>query len=296
MKPKVYGVYTALITPFLQNEEVDVNGFKQNLRFMIEQGIDGVVPLGTTGESPTLTKSERELIIKLAVQEAKGKIPIMVGTGTYSTAQTIEYTKQAEDLGSDYALIVSPYYNKPTQEGIVRHFKTIADRVRIPIVVYNIQGRTGLNIQTETLKKLAQIPNIIGVKESSGSMSQVGDVIETIVKERPDFSVMSGDDANTLSMMALGGHGIISVLSNLIPLQIKQLVAAIQSQDYELARKWHYKIMPLVRAAFLETNPIPIKAMMHLRKMPAGGCRLPLCELTSENQKKVKQTLDAFFQ
>lgn len=288
---RVQGAITALITPFTATGELDEEGFQQNIDFQLASGIDGLVPLGTTGEAPTLTHKEKDKIIKIAVKAAKGKVPIIVGTGSYSTQATIEYTKHAENLGADFALIVTPYYNKPTQEGIYRHFKAVASSTSLPIILYNIQGRTGQNIETATLRRIADIPNIVGVKEASGNISQVGEVIETIAQQRPNFSVLSGDDANTLVVMTLGGHGIISVISNLMPGKVKQLVRAIQNEEFSLARELHYQMMPMIRAAFLETNPIPIKTAMHCLGMPSGGCRLPLCEMSPENQRKMTDIL-----
>jgi 4-hydroxy-tetrahydrodipicolinate synthase len=289
---KIRGAITALITPFTTNGKLDEEGFKQNLNFQISNGIDGLVPLGTTGEAPTLTHEEKEKVIKLTVKAAKGKVPIIVGTGSYSTQLTIEYTQQAAELGADMALIVTPYYNKPTQEGLYKHFKAITESTPLPIMVYNIQGRTGQNLETNTLRRIADLPNIIGVKEASGNISQVGEVIETIARHRPNFSVLSGDDANTLVLMALGGDGVISVISNLIPAKVKQLVEAIEKGNLPLARELHYQMMPIVRGAFLETNPSPIKAAMNYFGMPSGGCRLPLCDLTTENIKKLSDILD----
>jgi 4-hydroxy-tetrahydrodipicolinate synthase len=289
---KIRGAITALITPFTTNGKLDEEGFKQNLNFQISNGIDGLVPLGTTGEAPTLTHEEKEKVIKLTVKAAKGKVPIIVGTGSYSTQLTIEYTQQAAELGADMALIVTPYYNKPTQEGLYKHFKAITESTPLPIMVYNIQGRTGQNLETNTLRRIADLPNIIGVKEASGNISQVGEVIETIARHRPNFSVLSGDDANTLVLMALGGDGVISVISNLIPAKVKQLVEAIEKGNLTLARELHYQMMPIVRGAFLETNPSPIKAAMNYFGMPSGGCRLPLCDLTTENIKKLSDILD----
>lgn len=293
MSIEVHGVYTALITPFNASGQFDEEGFRQNIRFQIANGIDGIVPLGTTGEAPTLLKSEQKQVIQIAVDEAKGTIPIMVGTGSYCTVQTIENTRIAEELGADIALVVTPYYNKPTQEGLYRHFKAISESTSLPILVYNIQGRTGQNLQTDTLKRIADLPKIVGVKEASGNVTQIGEVIETIGRHRPGFSVMSGDDANTFSVMALGGQGIVSVVSNLIPSQIKSIVQAMELEDYHLAREIHYRLMPLFRGAFIETNPIPIKTAMNLWGMPAGPCRLPLCEMLPENQEKLEQILDS---
>lgn len=293
MKKQVSGVYTALVTPFLADGTFDEQGLRHNIRYQISFGIEGLVPLGTTGEAPTLSSNEKERVIQIAVEEGKGKAIIMVGTGSYSTQQAIENSLKAERLGADSVLVVSPYYNKPTQEGVYLHFKAIHDAISIPIVVYNIQGRTGMNIQTSTLRRLAQLPRIVGVKEASGNFNQINEVIEVMRRERKDFSVMSGDDANTFPLMALGGNGIISVVSNLIPHHIKQLVTLLSEGDYEQARVLHYQLMPIFRDAFIETNPIPIKAAMTFAGMPAGGCRLPLCDLLPENRKVIQNSLKA---
>lgn len=288
---KVRGVHTAIVTPFNEKGDVDEDGLIRNIHFQLDHKIDGIVALGTTGESPTLLSSEREQIIKRCVKEVKGKALLMVGTGSNSTQQTIEHTLQAEHLGADMAMIVTPYYNRPTQEGLIRHFRAISEAVAIPIFVYNIQGRTGQNIQTNTLKQLADLPQIVGVKEASGNVSQMSEVIETIGRHRPSFSVMSGDDSLTLPLMALGGDGVISVASNLVPEKIQSLVQAMDQGNYLLARDLHHQLMPLLREIFIETNPIPIKAAMNLCGMAAGGCRLPLCELLPENAQKLRSLL-----
>lgn len=287
---KIRGTFTALITPF-KNNKVDYDGFKENIRFQIESGINGILPLGTTGETPTLEEDEQRKIIQIAVKETDKKIPVMVGTGSNSTKHTIENTKQAKQEGADIALIVTPYYNKPTQEGIYLHFKKITESVDIPIIVYNIRGRTGTNIETPTLRRIATLPHIIGVKEASGDIMQMGDVINQIKKEFPQFSVMSGDDKITLPLLALGGDGVISVISNLIPAQMSQMVEAGLAGDFNKARKIHYELLPLMTGAFVETNPIPIKAAMQMCGKPAGDVRLPLCELRPENREKVKKIL-----
>lgn len=291
MKNKVQGVYTAIVTPFDAQGQLDEEGLRHNIRFQIENGIDGIVALGTTGECPTLSSQEKERIILITVEEAKGKSTVMVGTGSYSTQQTIENTRLAEALGAEMALVVSPYYNKPTQEGLYRHFKAVSEATSLPLILYNIQGRTGLNIATDNLKRIAELPNIIGIKEASGNISQISDVIELVANQRPDFCVMSGDDGLTLPLMALGGLGVISVVSNLVPKQVKALVSACQQGDYTKARKLHCQLMPLFRGAFIETNPIPVKAAMSHYGMAAGSCRLPLCELTAESAHKLKGIL-----
>ncbi|MBI5388776.1 4-hydroxy-tetrahydrodipicolinate synthase [Candidatus Woesearchaeota archaeon] len=286
------GTYTALVTPFLSSGDVDYEGLRNNIRFQIAEGITGIVPLGTTGETPTLSEYEQEEIIKIAVGEGKGKVKVMVGTGSNSTHHTIENTKRAKKLGADMALIVTPYYNKPTQEGIFQHFKAVTEAVDIPVVVYNIQGRTGINIETATLKRIASLKNIIGVKEASGNINQMGDVIAEIQdKSQGKFSVLSGDDGITVPMMALGGRGVVSVVSNLLPGKVVRMVNAALSGNVAEAKKLHYEMLPLFKGAFIETNPIPVKAAMDMCGMPAGTCRLPLCAMQPENREKLKKIL-----
>lgn len=281
------GLFTVVVTPFTTSETLDKEAFRKNLRFQLDK-VDGIVVLGTTGEAPTLTDHESEEIIRIAVEEINHKIPLMVGTGTYSTKKTIENTAKAKDLGADMALVVNPYYNKPTQEGLYRHFKDLTAAVDFPICAYNIQGRCCVNIHTHTLERIADLPNIVGVKEASGDITQIGEVIGKIARQRPGFSVMSGDDALTLPLIALGGHGILSVVSNLIPRPIHEMVKAALKGDMEHARMLHHQLMPIFKGAFIETNPIPIKSAMQMCGMAAGPCRSPLCDLTPENAAKLK--------
>lgn len=287
---KFKGLFTAMVTPFDSKGNLDLKGLRENFRYQIQNKVDGVVILGSTGETPTLKTDEIKAIIQIGIEEVKGKATIMVGTGTYCTEKTIENTKQAEEMGADAALIVTPYYNRPTQEGLYRHFEAISRATSIPICVYNVPIRTGQNLQTETLKRLSLLPSIMGIKEASGNIMQINDVIEVL--RQHDIAVLSGDDALTLPLMTLGGHGIISVVSNLIPGPMAQFVRSIVTGDLETARNWHYQLQPLFRAAFIETNPIPIKMAMKLCNMPAGDCRLPLCEMQSANIQKIKDILN----
>jgi 4-hydroxy-tetrahydrodipicolinate synthase len=284
------GVFTALITPFCDGE-LDSEGLRQNIRHQIHGGVDGILALGTTGEAPTLTADEKKCVIEISIEEAKGKVPVMVGTGSYSTKVTIESTQQAKDMGANAALIVTPYYNKPTQEGLFQHFEAVSHSVDIPIVVYNIQGRTGQNIETKTLKRIASLPNVIGVKEASGNIQQVGDVYATLAKDSQDFVLYSGDDALTIPLMALGGHGVISVLSNLLPNEVVTMTRFAAAGDFASARKIHYRLLPLLRVLFIETNPTPIKEAMALCGLAAGGTRLPLCSMLPENLEILKSVL-----
>lgn len=296
---KFKGVYTALVTPFNKNEELSEEILRQHIRFQIENEVEGLVILGTTAETPTLENHEKKRIIEIALEEIaisnnEKKPKVIVGTGSYSTKATIESTKQAEDLGIDGCLIVTPYYNKPTQEGLYQHFKKVANSVKTPILIYNIAGRTGQNIQTETLKRLSEIENIYGVKEASGNILQMMDVYHQIILERDDFSLLSGDDALTLPLISLGGHGVVSVVSNLVPDLIKNLTDLCLEGDFSSARRLHYELLPLFKAAFIETNPIPIKALMDAFGMEAGPCRLPLCQLRDENISYLKNILSKY--
>ncbi len=287
---EIKGTYTAIITPF-RGEEVDYDGLRQNLRRQIAAGVDGIVALGTTAETPTLSEQEQAKIIVMCREECAGKINLIVGTGSNSTAHTIHNTKIAKELGADAVLIVTPYYNKPTQEGIFRHFKAVCDAVDIPVIVYNIQGRSGVNIETATLQRIAQLENVVAVKEASGNIGQMGDVLEGIARVRPGFCVMSGDDALTMPLMALGGRGVISVVSNLVPERVVEMVNVCLEGDFTRARELHFGLLPIFRGAFIETNPVPIKEAMAMCGMPSGQCRLPLCEMSQEHRQKLQKIL-----
>lgn len=284
------GTFTAMVTPF-KEDSLDEEGLISNIGHQLQARVSGLVFLGTTGETATLTSDEQRRVIEIGVRETKGKALVVIGTGSNSTRQTIENTQRAKDLGADIALVVTPYYNKPTQEGIYRHFEALTQAVDLPLIVYNIQGRTGVNIETSTLLRIASLPHIIGVKEASGNLNQAADVIYTVVKQYPHFSVLSGDDAATLPMMALGANGVVSVVSNLVPEDVVALVNAALSQDFSKARLLHEELLPLFRNAFIETNPAPIKEAMNLCGLAAGPCRLPLCEMTPEHRQKISDLI-----
>lgn len=288
------GLYTALITPFDSSGKLDELGLRNNLRFQLKHRVDGIVLLGTTGETPTLTAKEKERIIRIGVEEVKGNSQLIIGTGSNSTDQTIESTLKAKELGADCALVVIPYYNKPTSEGLYLHFKALSESTDIPVCVYNIPGRTGINLSVDTLKRIAKLPNIIGIKEASGNMIQMAEIIEQLIPHHPKFTILSGDDALTLPLLAVGGHGIISVASNLVPGPMKELVHAGLSGDFIKARQLHNHLAPLFRGLFIETNPMPIKAMMQICGMAAGPCRLPLCELQEDSKMKLSQLIQQF--
>lgn len=287
----IKGVFTAVVTPFDEEGRLNVERLHALLNFQIKEGVNGIVVLGTTGEAPTLLAHEKETIIRHSVETCKGKVHLMVGTGAYATAQTIENTKLAKDLGADSVLIVTPFYNRPTQEGIVRHFTAIADAIDIPIMLYNHPGRTGQNIDVATIKQLAKIPAIVGVKEASGNISQMTDIIAAMRAQRPDFSVMSGDDSLLLPLMALGGHGVISVAGNLFPGVLREIYEAMHSNDLLAARDLHYGLLPLLKALAVETNPGPVKCAMALAGIDVGGLRLPLCEVSEQNKELIARQM-----
>lgn len=288
------GAFTALITPMKENGEADYEGFRRLISFQLEEGIDGLVPLGTTGETPTLEEEEEETLLRIAVETARGCVPVIAGAGSNDTRYAVKYVRRARNLGADAALVVTPYYNKPNDEGLFRHFQAVAAE-GLPIVVYNIASRTGRNIPIALMKRIAAIPGIIGVKESSGDITQMGDSIREIALARGDgsFTVLSGDDGFTLPLMALGGGGVVSVISNLVPRRVAALVRACLSGDFAEARRLHYELTPLTRAAFIETNPVPIKAAMTWAGLPAGPTRLPLGPLAKTSEAPLREAMAA---
>jgi len=283
----IQGVFTALVTPFNKDGSIDLGAYKALIEFQITQGIDGLVPVGTTGESPTLDAKEKELLIQVAVDMADKKIPVIAGTGANNTRSAIEATRRAKDLGADLTLQVAPYYNKPSEEGLYRHFTTIADEGALPVVLYNVPGRSSVNMSVSLLLRLAQHPGIVAVKEASGSMSQ----IEDLLNKRPTtFSVLSGDDALTLPMVACGAQGIISVASNMFPKEMVDMTHAALAGDMRKALQIHNHLYPFFVNQFIETNPVPIKTYMANKGMMEEVFRLPLCELREQNRKTLLAT------
>lgn len=283
----IQGVFTALVTPFNKDGSIDLGAYKALIEFQITQGIDGLVPVGTTGESPTLESKEKELLIQVAVEMADKKIPVIAGTGANNTRAAIEATKRAKELGADMTLQVAPYYNKPSEEGLYRHFTTIADEAALPVVLYNVPGRSSVNMSVSLLLRLAQHPGIVAVKEASGSMSQ----IEDLLSKRPTtFSVLSGDDALTLPMVACGAQGIISVASNMFPKEMVDMTHAALAGDMRKALQIHNHLYPFFVNQFIETNPVPIKTYMASKGMMEEVFRLPLCELREQNRKTLLAT------
>lgn len=286
---KLQGTYTALVTPFNRDESIDVGALEELIEFQIREGISGLVPMGTTGESPTLSHEEHNRVIELVITQTAGRVPVIAGTGSNSTAEAIRMTRRAKENGASASLQVAPYYNKPSAEGFYRHFMTIADAVDLPLIVYNIPGRTGKNIENATMLRLADHPNIIGVKEASGNIPQVMDLV---AKKPASFTVLSGDDNLALPIIALGGKGVVSVASNVIPRQIGEMVGEALSDRCERARELHYRLLPLLTALLsLDTNPVPVKCALHLKGMMEEVYRLPLCPMDEERRSSLKAML-----
>lgn len=282
------GVFTAIVTPFTENDKIDEDNLRKLVDFQIENGISGIVPIGTTGEAPTLSHREKLNVIEIVLDQANKRVPVIAGTGTNSTRRAIDLTLEAQEIGIDGTLQVAPYYNKPTQKGFYRHFKNIAAAIDTPIIIYNIPGRTGKNIETETIAELSKIPNIVAVKEASGSLSQMMDVIENTPD---DFDVLSGDDNLTLPLMAAGGKGVVSVASNVVPDRMMKMVNAGLNGDFKTMRSLYYELKPLFNVMFIETNPIPIKTTMTIKGMMEENFRLPMCEINPESREKLKTVL-----
>lgn len=279
------GAMTAMITPF-RNGAVDYNRLTEHVEFQIKGGIDALVPMGTTGESPTLSHEEHREVIEHVVKAARGRVPVIAGTGSNATAEALELTAHAASVGAQAALMVNPYYNKPTQEGLYRHFMAVADKVRLPIILYNIPGRTGITMTPQTVARLRKHPNIVAIKEATGSLDIASEIASLC-----DITILSGDDSLTLPLMSIGGKGVISVLSNIIPDRVKALTTAALAGDYTSARRLHVEMFPLFKGMFIETNPIPIKTAMAMAGRDTGELRLPMCELSEGNRAGLQKLL-----
>jgi 4-hydroxy-tetrahydrodipicolinate synthase len=281
------GAIVAIVTPF-RNGKVDEEALRKLIEEQIAAGTDGIAPCGTTGESTTLSHEEHDRVIEITIDAVRKRVPVIAGTGSNSTAEALRLTRHAWEAGADAALIVCPYYNRPTQEGLYQHYRKIAEEVPIPIVIYNIASRTGVNMLPETLARLAKIPNIVGVKEASGSLKQMSDVIQLC---GPDFAVLSGDDIFTLALLALGGTGVISVVSNVVPADMAAMVDAFTAGDLQRARTLHYRMSPLIDGLFIETNPIPVKAALAQMGKIEYDLRLPLCRMSQKNEESLKTVM-----
>jgi 4-hydroxy-tetrahydrodipicolinate synthase len=288
MRANWSGVGTALVTPFTASGDLDERAVRRLGRRQIDAGIHFLVPCGTTGENPTLTDAERIRVVELLVDEAAGRVPVLAGAGGYNTREVIQLAAEMQHAGAGGLLSVTPYYNKPTQEGLYRHYAAIAESTPLPIVVYNVPGRTGVNVEPSTLARLAELPNIVAVKEASGNISQMCEVLRAVPD---DFIVLSGDDAITLPLMAIGGRGVISVASNEIPAEMVEMVEAAGRDDFARARAIHARILPLMQINFIEANPVPVKAAMAAMGLLEEVYRLPMCPPKPESREKILNVL-----
>jgi 4-hydroxy-tetrahydrodipicolinate synthase len=284
---KLHGSFVALVTPYLKGE-VDLPKVRELVDFHLKNGTTGICPVATTGEGPVLTHDEKASIVRAVVETARGKALVFPGTGTYNTKESIEQTRMAKELGADGALIVTPYYNKPTQEGLYRHYKAIAEAVAIPIMLYNVPGRTGVSMAPETTARLGMVKNIVALKDASGNVEQV-----TQLRALSDIQILSGEDSLTFSILCLGGVGVVSVAANVIPKQIAEMTAAATRGEVEKARHIHDRYFELFKNLFIETNPIPVKTALKKMGMYNGEMRLPMCEMSAGNEEKLEKTLKA---
>ena len=287
------GVLPAVITPFQRNHamDLDLEGLVSNIEFLIENGVHGIVPCGSTGESATLSFEEHEQVIEAVITAVNGRVPVIAGTGSNNTAEAVRFTKAAKDLGADGVLVISPYYNKPNRSGLVKHYTILAD-IDIPVIMYNVPGRTGQNLSPDLVIELAQHPNIVAIKEASGDISQISRIIEGTLDQ--DFTVISGDDNLTFPILALGGSGVISVAGNIEPARMVAMFEAFCEGDFETALDLHYELSPLFRSMFIDTNPIPVKKAVELRGMAAGPVRLPLDELDAAKTAQLREVLTCY--
>ncbi len=283
------GAFTALVTPFCKGE-LDEERYRAFIEWQIQEGINGLVPCGTTGESATLSHKEHERVIEICIDQVKGRVPVLAGAGSNNTAEAINLTRFAKDAGASGALLITPYYNKPTQEGLYQHYKAISNAVDFPLVMYNVPGRTGCNLLPATVGRIAkELPNVVGIKEATGNLTQVSDVLEEAPK---GFQVLSGDDFTVLPLLTLGGCGVISVTSNVMPGAMAALCAAWAQKDIEKAREIHYKLMPVNRAMFIETNPIPVKASLAMMGHIVDEMRLPMHTLSPQYVCNLRTVLE----
>ncbi len=288
MRQAFTGCGTALVTPFTRSAALDEAGVRRLARRQIDAGIHFLVPCGTTGETPTLTADERLRVVEIIVEEAKGKVPVLAGAGGYNTHEVIETAQQMARAGADGILSVAPYYNKPTPEGLYQHYKAIAEAVPLPVIVYNVPGRTGVNVDVPTITRLSAVPNIVGVKEASGNMTQMCEICRAVP---PDFLVLSGDDALTLPVMSIGGRGIISVASNEVPGEMARMAEFAEKGDFASARELHHELLPLMQINFIESSPIPVKAAMAMMGLIEEIYRLPLVPPRPASRDRIAQVL-----
>lgn len=288
---KLKGVYPALITPFKKGGEIDEAGYRSNIDFVIEGGVSGIVPCGCTGEAATLRFEEQKRLLNIAVDQANGRVPVMGGSGSNNTSEAVELTKYAEDAGANGAMLITPYYNKPVDAGQIAHYKKIAESVDIPIILYNVPSRTGINMKPSVVAGLSKVDNIVGIKEASGILGQVAEIVELTRNNKKPFVVLSGDDNLTIPIMSVGGKGVVSVAANVLPKEVSLMVKYQEEGDTKKALDLYYKLLPVMRGLFIETNPIPVKAAANMLGLAAGPMRLPLTPMAPENQKKLEAML-----
>jgi 4-hydroxy-tetrahydrodipicolinate synthase len=286
----IKGAITAIVTPF-KNGQLDEEAYRELIEFQVQGGVHGIVPCGTTGESATLSHAEHKRVVEICIDQVKKRLPVIAGTGSNNTAESLELTQHAEKAGADAALMITPYYNKPTQEGLYQHYKTLASRTKIPIVVYNVPSRTSVNLLPETVARLAQISNIVGIKEATGDLKQCSKVLELCGDQ---ITVISGDDFTVLPLLAVGGQGVISVVSNVAPGDMAGLCNAFFAGDLDRARELHFKMWPLMEAMFLETNPTPAKTALKFMGKITGEVRQPLCPMSAANDDKLRQVMQKY--
>jgi 4-hydroxy-tetrahydrodipicolinate synthase len=284
------GALTAIVTPF-KNGQFDEEAYRALIERQISEGIHGIIPCGTTGESPTLSHAEHKRVVEVCVDQVKKRVPVVAGAGSNSTAESVDLTKHAQNAGADYALMITPYYNKPTQEGLYQHYKTVASETKIPIVVYNVPGRTSVNLLPETMARLAEIPNIVGLKDATGDLKQGAKTLE-LCGDR--ITVLSGDDFTTFPLLCIGGMGAISVVSNVVPADMAGMCNAFFKGDLAEAKRLHYKMWPLIEAMFYETNPVPVKAALKMMGKITGEVRQPLCPLSPANEDKLRLVMQKY--
>ena len=287
------GTYVAMVTPFTKDKEIDEEGFRHNINYLIEKGVNGLVGAGTTGESATISHEEHQRVIEILVDEVDGRVETIAGTGSNATSEALSLTKFAYDAGADAALLITPYYNKPQQHGMIDHYSYIANTVDIPLILYNVPSRTGVNMDVETIVELAKVDGIDAVKEASGSVDKVSDIYKALSHEglEDEFNILSGEDSLTLPIMAVGGTGVISASANIDTKRMVLMVDSILNDDYTRAMELHYEMVELIRALFIESNPVPVKTAMNLMGLPSGPLRQPLVEMKEDNLEILKKAL-----
>ncbi|WP_303294859.1 4-hydroxy-tetrahydrodipicolinate synthase [Methanobrevibacter woesei] len=287
------GTYVAMVTPFTKDEEIDEEGFRSNINFLIDNGVNGLLAAGTTGESATLSHDEHKKVIEILIDEVDGRVETLAGAGSNSTKEAIDLVKFSEDAGADAALVITPYYNKPQQHGLIDHYQVISDASDIPIIAYNVPSRTGVNLDVDTIVELAKIDSVDAIKEASGSIDKISEIYKALSLEglEEDFNILSGEDGLTLPIMALGGTGVISASANVDPRRMVLMVDSMLNEDYQRAQELHYEMINLIKALFVESNPVPAKTAMRIMGLPSGPLRQPLADMKDENVEILKKAL-----